>query len=391
LGQLTKLGLIGFGEPPQEPAEPGESQETGDDSITKLVLYVTQDCNLECRYCLTRRQGNIRRKHMSETAARAAVDLLFNESKHSKDLSIGFYGGEPLLRFDLIKSITRYADQKAGEFDKNVNYNVTTNGTLLTDEVIDFLARHNVHTLLSIDGRREIHDENRVYPDGSGSFDRISRGLAKLKEKTDRFSILSVVNNFETSQEEIAQFFLDMGCRTFGIALALSPDGEPDAGGGVDKFNRQFEEMVQYFLDRGLLSREKPPVDFSKVFRRLENKTRKETDCKGAYGRLSVEPDGNILPCENFIGNPTFYMGNVLTGIKKDHQKTFKKMRAANNRTCRACWARHLCGGWCPYFSFNKYGSLEKPVDTFCKMNKDYFEIALAVYSLFKKEARHGD
>jgi len=408
LGQLVKLNLVRYRAAapgkiaprkgtPGTPG-PGETNTGDEDDIKRMVLFVTQDCNLECRYCFTRGSGNIKKKSMSEEVARAAVDLLIRESNGAGPLNIGFYGGEPMLRFNLIREIIPYANQKAGEVNKTVNYTLTTNGTLLTDEAIRFLAANGIHTTVSIDGDREIHDKNRVFPDGSGSFDRAFSAFTKLKEKAAGTGTISVVHNFDRHLGDIVQSLLDLGIPATGLAPAVSLDGHldmpvPDNEDGsdidnVDIYGRQYEELVQTLLDNGMLFNETPPLDFTRIFQGLEKREKKETDCGGAYARIAVDVDGNILPCDNFVGVPEFYMGNVLTGMDKRHRETFKKIRAANSDTCRACWARHLCGGWCPLFSYNKYGNLEKPVDAQCRINKNHYEIAMGVYSIRKKKKK---
>ncbi|HLP49065.1 MAG TPA: SPASM domain-containing protein, partial [Candidatus Kapabacteria bacterium] len=125
-----------------------------------------------------------------------------------------------------------------------------------------------------------------------------------------------------------------------------------------------------------------------RIFELLDKKEKRPTNCGGSYTRFAVDAEGNILPCENFIAEPLFYMGNVLTALDISYRKTFKDIRAADSEICRACWARHLCGGWCPFFSFNRYGDLKKPVDDQCRLKKSQFEIGMGVYSLFKKRKK---
>ena len=398
LEQLMKLNLVGYETRGPGKTEPGKTVTGVNNGIKRLVLFVTQDCNLECRYCFTRGSGNIKKKYMSEAVARAAVDLLFHESGSAGCLKIGFYGGEPMLRFDLIKTVIPYADRKAGEFHKTVDYTMTTNGTLLTDEAIRFLTEHGVQTTVSIDGSREIHDENRVFPGGPGSFDRVFTAFKKLKEKAGDTGTISVVRNFSRHLEDIARSLLDLGVPAVGLAPAVSLDGhldmpvpgnESDSSiDSVELYGRQYEELVQTFLDNGMLFSDKPPLDFARIFGSLEKREKRETNCGAAYSRIAVDADGNILPCDNFVGVTEFYMGNVLTGLDKHYQETFKEMRAANSEICRACWARHLCGGWCPFFSYNRHGDLKAPVDAQCRISKNHFEIAMGVYSILKKKKK---
>ncbi|MCX6583745.1 MAG: radical SAM protein [Candidatus Aminicenantes bacterium] len=396
LGQLIKLNLVGHRLPIRGALE--QQGEIPDDGIKRLVLFVSQDCNLNCRYCYTRYTGNIQKKNMSEAVARAAVDLLFREANKVDDLAISFYGGEPMLRFDLIKTIIPYANRKAEELQKNIKYTMTTNGALLTDEAIEFLALNKVNIMVSLDGRREIHDENRVYADGSGSFAKVFPAFTKMKEKADGTRTLSVMHSFDIPMKDIAQSLLDLGSPNFNILPAISGNGQliipagGDVGDGncdsIDIYNRQFEEMAAYFLDNGMMFREKPPIDFAWIFEKLEKKEKREINCGAAYMKLTVDADGNILPCDHFIGETAFYMGNVLTNLDRSCRETFKQMRAANSETCRACWARSLCGGWCPFYSFNRYHDLKKPVNDQCKLNKNDFEIAMGVYSILKKRKK---
>jgi uncharacterized protein len=390
LDQLMKLKLVGFQLP-----EPGKTEtsyedcENGKESISRAILYVTQDCNLKCRYCLTQRGGNIKKKKMSEEVAQSAVDLLFRESNDARDLTIGLYGGEPLLEFNLIKRIIRYANQKAGEWDKKINYTLTTNGTLLTDEILDFLSDNKVNITLSIDGNQETHDTNRVFPDGSGSFSKTFTALSKMKEKGINISTITVVGSLKTSLKDISQALIDMGISKMVITPAVSPDGQLIIPGtDIERYNREYENMVQYLLDNDTLWQKNSPINFSTVFKFLDKKVKNKTNCNAGYGRISIDPDGNILPCDNFIGIPRYYMGNVFSEMDKAHQKTFKKIRAAYSQTCQECWARHLCGGWCPYFSHNRNNEPGQPVDMFCKFGKNYFEIALSIYSHYKKKQK---
>lgn len=394
LEQLIKLNLVSPRTPIPRAVEP--HGKIPDDGIKRMDLFISQDCNLNCHYCYTRHSGNIQKKNMSEAVARAAVDLLFRESNKVENPVISFYGGEPMLGFALLKTIIPYANKKAEEFHKTVKFTMTTNGTLLTDEAIEFLAENKVNTMVSLDGPKEIHNQNRIYADGSGSFSKVFPAFTKLKEKANETRTLSVMRSFNIPMKDIAQAMLDLGSTAFNIFPAISGGGQliipVDRGNGgddnIDIYNRQFEEMVTYFLDNGMMSREKPPIDFSWFFQILGKKEKREINCGGAYMRLAVDADGNILPCDHFLGETAFHMGNVLTDPDWSYRETFKQVRAANSETCRVCWARNLCGGWCPFYSFNHFGDIKKPVDAQCRLNKNDFEIAMGLYSLFKKRGK---
>lgn len=393
LAQLMQLGLVDY-KPLAAGAEPLEPAKKPN-GIAKAVLYISKDCNLACRYCLTRGGGNIAKQHMSEPVARAAVDLLIDESGENRHLTLGFYGGEPLLNFECIKAIIPYARQKAALHDKEITFTLTTNGTLLTRETAGFIAEHDIRVLLSIDGNRERHNANRIYPDGSGTFDRVMLGLDLLKEKTGGIAMLSVAKTGTSHMTQLARTLLELGAPLVQIAPEVSAGGRLDNGDGegdqedalVDRHNREYEEMTAYFLENGGLEGNRPVIDFSRLFTLLDQRTPVEANCSASYGRIAVDPGGNILPCDNFIGTPQFYMGNVLEGMDKRHQNTFKRARASANPVCASCWARSLCGGWCPYFSYLREGRTDQPPEPFCRMSRGYLETALGVYSVLKARA----
>ncbi|MCU0288409.1 MAG: SPASM domain-containing protein [Acidobacteria bacterium] len=405
LSKLMELDLVGYQLPKpaahtsnteQEPKTPHH------DGIKQLVLFVSQDCNLNCRYCYIQHGGHIQKKYMSEEVARAAVDLLFQESHKVTDLGISFYGGEPMLQFDLIKKIIPYATRKAGEFHKTIKYTMTTNGTLLTDKAIEFLSANNVKVMVSLDGPQKIHDENRVFVDGSGSFSSAFSAFIKLKTKDKNTRTLTVMRSFDSSMTDIAQSLLDLGSHNFSIHPALSNSGEliiprvkneenEECSDSVDIYTRQYEEMVAYFLDNEMMFQEKPPFDFTWVFEKLKKRDKQKKNCGAAYTRFSVDTAGNILPCEHFIGEPAFYMGNVLTGLDR-HQQNIKELEITNitmSETCRTCWCRNLCDTWCFFYSFKYSGDLKKPVEAQCRIIKNYFEIAMGVYSIRKRRKKN--
>jgi uncharacterized protein len=408
LDQLVKLNLLRIFRPEAEKNAIAENdrRRSGEEKqekkqemgIKRLVLFVTQDCNLKCRYCFTRSSGNIKTKSMSEDIARAAVDLLFEESNNTDKLIIGFYGGEPMLKFDLIKKIIPYSNRKAEKFHKTVTYTMTTNGTLLTADSIDWLVENKVQITMSIDGDKEIHNRNRIFPNGTGSYEKVFASLTGFIKKGGDIGTITVVSDLNVELKEIAQSLINMGITAVNFAPAISNNGKLDITlpehmfnhdmDYIDIYSGQYEELVQSFLDNGLLFSETPPLDFGRIFRSLDKREKRVTNCGAAYSRLAIDADGNILPCDNFIGVPSFYMGHVLTGFDSKYQGIFKKIRASGSEICQKCWARHLCGGWCPFFSYNTDGDLKKPVKDQCRINKNHFEIAMGVYSQFKKKRK---
>lgn len=392
LKQLMALRLVGYDITGPESLSPSPPESdrlyVG---IKSISLFVTQNCNLRCRYCLTRRTGHIVNKNMSLDVAQSSIDLLLRESNDLDEVIVGFYGGEPMLRFDLIRRIIDYARPRAERAGKKIIFSATTNGTSLTDDMVDYLADHQVSLLWSIDGDRDKHDTNRIFPDGSGSFDRLMPAFTRWKDKADHVAVLAVIHQLVPGLKRIADSLLGLGIHQIKIPPAVGPDGLLDmVDADIDRYNEEFIDMIRHFLENRLYMGTYPPYDFSTTHKRLEQKKRNPTSCSAGFRRFSVDPEGNILPCDNFIGESDFYMGNVLTGFDKTYQELFRAMRADNNPTCRSCWSRNLCGGWCPYYSLLRHKKLDQPVETHCKLFLNYFEVALAAYSEIKAQYQQG-
>ena len=384
LGQLMDAGLLGFALP--SPRPPDYEDEFGFKSVT---LFVSQDCNLRCRYCLTLHDGNIVKKKMSKETARKAVDLLFREAGDRRDLSIGFFGGEPLLNVEAIKAAVDYAGQKAEETGKTITYTITTNGTLINDEMAAFFKKHKITVALSVDGSREIHDANRVFSNGQGSFAQVLKGIETLKAHDNFIGAVAVVHDRRYRFKDVVLPIIESGVANVKITTAIGKDGGiPIVDGDPDWYGGVYEELVQHLLKRELLFADPPPISFPQTFKALESKKSPRTACSGSYGQVMVGPDGRIFPCENFIGRDAFCMGHVASGLDKSLQDSFRFQRASNNEECRECWARNVCGGWCPYYSWINHGHLAQPVKSMCVVKRSYLEVAMAAYSQYKNFLR---
>lgn len=360
--------------------------------LTRLVLFITQECNLRCYYCFVRAKGEMREKHMSMETACAAVNLLFAESGQERDLSISFYGGEPLLRLDLLRELVPWIQSRGRELNKNVSFTLTTNGVLLTDEALAFLRDNHIAAAISLDGDRETHDHNRVFADGGGSFQQVFSGWKKLREQDKKTGVVAVSRDFSRPLAEVGQFLLEAGVGSIIINPALNSAGEfimelPEGSGedAVELFGQELEAMAAAFLESGALSGEVMPLAFLGIIKWLETKEKPPAGCGAASKRIAVDADGNILPCDAFLGEKDFYMGHVVTGPDFRLREVFNVQPLLERETCRTCWGRNFCNGGCPGFSFKRHGDLNTPVEQQCRLLKAQFEIAMAVYSQLKK------
>ena len=387
LDQLLEVGLLGYTLPP-----PGRLEYEDEFTFKNVTLFVSQDCNLRCRYCLTLHDGHIAKKKMSRETALKAVDLLFKEAGPRPDLSMGFFGGEPLLNFDVIRAAVEYADQKAEEANKSMSYTVTTNGTLIDPEMAKFFKQRRITVALSVDGGREIHDANRVFPNGKGSFSQVLKGIDALKAEGNFIGAVAVANDRGNRFKDVVLPLLESGIDNVKVTTAIGKDGGiPVIDGAPSWYGRTYEDLVRYFLDKGILFADPPPISFPLTFKTLESRKRPRTACSAVSGQVMVGPDGDIFPCENFIGRDSFAMGHVDTGLEQSLRSVFSPLRASNNKTCEGCWARNVCGGWCPYYSWTTHNDLEQPVESMCLVKRSYLEVAMAAYSLYKNFLRNQE
>lgn len=359
-----------------------ENEKTG---IDRLVLFSSHSCNLRCKYCFNSTSEIARDKHMSFEIARAAVDFLLDHMEEKTQANIVFYGGEPLLNFDCIKETVRYADEKARHWGKKFDYSIATNGTLLTDPIIDFLVAHGFSIGLSMDGGQQVHDTNRVFPDGRGSYVKVSENFKKLTAKKADVTIQAVINS---AGMDIKQALADLhavgavNCRFIHRSLA---NGDTECASGFEVFKENFDSMIAALLkEDGKKGLPTIPLNFYQLFQQIEERDIIWNSCSGGSNQVAISADGNFWPCENCVGLPRFAMGNVKTGFAAAIISSLAAIKSETVPACIKCWAKHLCGGPCPKVSFQKHGKLAEPVETVCAAKRHFMETGLAVYAYYK-------
>jgi uncharacterized protein len=367
--------------PGNRPIPPG-NEKTG---LDRIVLFSSHACNLRCKYCFNDAGEMPEEKHMPLEIARAAVDFLLDHMGENKQANIAFYGGEPLLNFDCIKETARYADEKAGQLGKEIQYSIATNGVLLTDPIIDFLAAHNFSIGLSMDGGRQVHDANRVFPDGRGSYAKVIETFKKLIAKKADVTIQAVIGSAGMDIKRALAELRAVGainCRFIHRSLA---DGDVECAPGFEVFKENYDSMIAALLkedgEKGLPT---IPLNFYPFFQQIEERDILRKSCAGGSNQVAISADGNIWPCENCVAQPRFAMGNVKTGFDTAIISSLAAVGSETVPACAACWARHLCGGPCPQVSFQKHGKLDEPVETVCASKRHFMETGLAVYAYYK-------
>ena len=356
------------------------------DSVIKaLCLHVAHTCNLNCEYCFAG-QGKYHGEDalMSFEVGKAALDFLVKNSGTRKNLEVDFFGGEPLVNFDVVKQLVKYARSIEKEVGKNFRFTLTTNGVLLDDDVIDFLNKEMNNVVLSLDGRKEINDAKRKTPNGKGSYDIIVPKFQNfVKKRGDKEYYMRGTftrNNLDFTKDIF--HMLDLGFKELSMEPVVSkPDTEYALREeDLDTIYEQYEILAKEMIKR---KREGNPFTFYHYMIDLSGGPciyKRITGCGSGTEYLAVTPNGDFYPCHQFVGDKNFLMGNVKEGITNNKLRDeFKLCNVYSRKECENCWAKLYCSGGCAANSFHTTGSINGVYEYGCKLFKKRIECAIMV------------
>ncbi|MCB2292314.1 thioether cross-link-forming SCIFF peptide maturase [Clostridium algoriphilum] len=354
--------------------------------IKALCLNIIHDCNLRCKYCFAD-EGEYHgaRKPMPVEVGKKAIDFVIKNSGPRKNIEVDLFGGEPLMAFDMIKEIVAYAKIQEKIYNKAIRFTMTTNATLLNDEVMQYLDENMGNIVLSIDGRKSVNDKVRVKVDGSGSYDRI---LPKIKEMVDRrdkskqYYVRGTFTRENTDFFEDIKHMADLGFKEISIEPVVLPDNhelslrEEDLLVIFEQYDKLYTDMIQRHKDGNEFKFYHFNIDLQGgpcVYKRIAG-------CGAGHEYIAVTPDGDIYPCHQFVGNTDFLMGDIYNGITNTKMvQEFKEAHIYNKPTCTQCWAKFYCSGGCQANNFNFNGDMHIPYEIGCKMQKKRIECAIAL------------
>ena len=354
-------------------------------TIKALCLNVAHTCNLSCEYCFAK-GGKYSGPDaiMSKEIARSAIDFLLENSGSHYNLDIDFFGGEPLLNFDVVKDTVAYAKSKEEEYKKHFNFTLTTNGLLLDDEVIDYLNENMKNVVLSLDGRKEKHDQFRKTLNGKGSYDAVVPKFQNfVKKRGDKEYYMRgtfTANNLDFTKD--LQNYIDLGFTRTSLEPVVGKQDETYAlkDEHLEKIYSEYEKLADMLMEKIDKNEE---FIFYHYMIDLENGPcvhKRISGCGSGTEYMAVTPTGELYPCHQFVGNPDFVIGNLKDGIvNKDLVNEFKTCNCYSKEECRACWANMYCSGGCAANSYNATGEINNVYDYSCKLFKKRIEMAIAV------------
>lgn len=366
---------------------PGEAPEMAElrapTSYATFMVNVSQRCNLTCPYCYVNKglfdyeQKPIPR--MEAETADQIVDRIHENFPEFETYGYHFYGGEPLMNFDAIRRVVAAAETKARATGTKADYHITTNGTLLSREIADFMDAHRFTVYFSIDGDEQNHDELRRYVNNKGSFRDVERNLEYLRTKPGVHLIGSSVIRKGFSLGKAIELLEGHGARQCKAERVRLPQNNLLSlqGREHDTYIRDIEGLTDHYVD--YLSSGRKPMDFrlsSKILQVL-TKVRRNFFCPAGEGMFGVSANGELYPCALHVGRPQSKLGDIYNGIDRERQKAFRaKFSPQNQDDCRTCWTRHLCGGGCSAM-VDRFGHED------CQSLRAESEAAIAIYQHF--------
>ena len=354
--------------------------------VKALCLHIAHDCNLSCKYCFAE-EGLYHGKKaelMSYEVGKQALDFLVEASGSRHNLEVDFFGGEPLLNWQVVKDLVAYGRSIEAEHDKHFRFTLTTNGVLLTDEVMEFVNREMDNVVLSIDGRKEVHDYMRPFQRGDGSYDIIVPKFKKLADSRDqdRYYVRGTYTRYNKDFSEDVLHLAELGFKQISVEPVVAPEDEQyalreeDLPELFDQYDRLAAEMIEragsdreFNFFHFMIDLEGGPC----VYKRLSG-------CGSGTEYLSVTPDGSLFPCHQFVGNEGMQVGDVWHGVTNTDLVTeFKGCNVYSRPKCSDCFAKYYCSGGCAANAYHFTGDIRGNYEVGCELQKKRVECAIAI------------
>ena len=376
---LISEGLL-FSEDPYEEFLP---QWTRNTVVKALCLHIAHDCNLRCRYCFAGAGEYLgERSLMSLEVGKKAIDFLIENSGNRRNLEVDFFGGEPLMNFDVVKGIVGYARSREQDSGKRFRFTITTNILLLNKDKRDFINEHMDNVVLSIDGRREVNDAMRQRLDGTGCYDRILP-LAKAMVEERGHQNYYVRGTFTRDNLDFGEDVLhlaDLGFEQISVepVVASAESGLDIREEDIPRACAEYERLAKIYAERRADGRW---FNFFHFMLDLEGGpciAKRLRGCGSGTEYLAVTPEGDLYPCHQFAGQPEFLLGSVFTGFSGNPvREEFYCSNVYEKPECRECWAKYYCSGGCAANAWKFIQDIKKTYRIGCELEKKRIECAL--------------
>ena len=370
----------------------GELKQRSKGIVKALCLHIAHSCNLNCSYCFAS-QGKYHgeRALMSFEVGKAALDYLIANSGTRRNLEVDFFGGEPLMNFQVVKDLVAYARSIEKKYNKNFRFTLTTNGVLIDDDVIDFANKEMSNVVLSLDGRKEVHDRFRVDYAGNGSYDKIVPKFQRLvgKRGGKNYYMRGTFTHYNPDFLNDIKAMLDLGFTELSMEPVVCEEGD-----AAKLTEEDLPVVMKQYEDLALLmyEREKAGKPFTFYHYMLDLKSgpciyKRISGCGSGTESMAVTPWGDLYPCHQFVGEEKFRLGNVWDGVTNTAmQNEFASCNVYTRKECENCWAKLYCSGGCAANSYHATGSVNGVYEYGCKLFKKRMECAIWLQAVLSEE-----
>ena len=387
IGEVRQLEEIGALNAPDNYDDVKQLQEPG--VVKSMCLHVAHDCNLRCKYCFAA-TGDFcmgERKLLPFEVGKKALDWLVEKSGKRVHLEVDFFGGEPLMNFEVMKQLVEYGRSIEKEKNKKFKFTTTTNCVLMNDEIIDFLNREMGNVVISMDGRPEVHDRMRPTVNGKGSY-------AIIAEKAKKFAALrgdkeyyvrGTYTGYNKDFNKDVLFLADQGFEQLSVEPVVTDPACEYALHEEDlpQLREEYERLAVAYMDRRANGKWFNFFHFNVDLAGGPCLRKRLTGCGAGNEYVAVTPDGDIYPCHQFVGREGYRMGSVLDGtFDRDIQRRFADNHVLHKEKCRECWARFYCSGGCAANAEAFHGDISQPYDMECQLERKRLECAMAIYAI---------
>ena len=351
--------------------------------VKALCLHIAHDCNLSCKYCFAGKgeyQGA--KAMMSYEVGKQALDFLIANSGNRRNLEVDFFGGEPLMNFDVVRRLVEYGRSKEEEFGKKFRFTLTTNGILLNDEISEFLNKEMSNVVLSVDGRQTVNDFMRPSRNGKGSYEIFMPKYQKLAESREQkdYYVRGTFTRHNLDFAEDVLHLADLGFKQISVEPVVAGEEEEYAirEEDIPVIKEEYDKLAKALIERKKAGKGVNFFHFNIDLSGGPCVAKRLSGCGSGTEYLAVTPWGDLYPCHQFVGKDEFLMGNVFDGVKNtDLRDEFKLCNVYAKDKCQDCFAKFYCSGGCAANSYNFHGKINDAYDIGCELQRKRIECAI--------------
>ena len=356
--------------------------------IKAMCLHVAHDCNMTCKYCFGDKGAfDGVRSLLSLETGKKAIDFLLEHSGTRRNLEIDFFGGEPLMNFEVVKELVAYGREAEKSYNKNIRFTITTNGLLLDEAKGDYINENMDNVILSIDGRPSVNDNMRRTTNDKGTYDIITKNYLNFVEKRKgTYYVRGTFTRENLDFSEDVKHLVDKGFKNVSVEPVVTDPSFSYALQEEDKeaLFKEYDKLTDLYLKYAEDGKKFEFFHFNVDLNQGPCVVKRVSGCGAGTEYVAVSPEGDIYPCHQFVGNPDFKLGNLYDDhFENNKYDEFNKAHIYNKEKCRECWAKFYCSGGCHANAYHMNHDIRKPYELGCELEKKRIECAIAIKAIF--------